>query len=110
MIAAITGRNGFIVAAIYHPSDSSRSPGRDHKAPLEALTDRPADITHLIDFMLGAWPDCGDPYDRPFLELALAGRAEALVTGDKDLLALVETFTVRILIRASPGIGRDILA
>ena len=47
---------GFIVAAINHPSDSSRSPEHDHKDPLSALTDRPADIKHLVDFMLGAWP------------------------------------------------------
>ncbi|MYE53876.1 MAG: putative toxin-antitoxin system toxin component, PIN family [Chloroflexi bacterium] len=33
-------------------------------------------------------PECRDPSDRPFLELALAGRANALVTGDQDLLAL----------------------
>jgi hypothetical protein len=47
---------GFIVAAINHPSDSGRSPQRDHKDPLAALTDRPADIKRLIDFMLGARP------------------------------------------------------
>jgi predicted dienelactone hydrolase len=47
---------GFIVAAINHPSDSSRSPELDHKDPLSALTDRPADIKHVVDFMLGAWP------------------------------------------------------
>ena len=46
---------GFIVAAINHPSDSSRSPEHDHKDPLSALTDRPADIKRLVDFMLGAW-------------------------------------------------------
>lgn len=33
-------------------------------------------------------PDCRDPFDRPFLELAAAGRARLLVTGDRDLLAL----------------------
>lgn len=31
---------------------------------------------------------CRDPYDAPFLELAVAGRAKLLVSGDKDLLAL----------------------
>ncbi len=31
-------------------------------------------------------PDCRDPFDRPFLELALVAKADALVTGDKDLL------------------------
>jgi putative PIN family toxin of toxin-antitoxin system len=33
-------------------------------------------------------PDCRDPFDRPFLELAVAGRAAVLVSGDRDLLAL----------------------
>ena len=42
-------------------------------------------------------PDCRDPSDRPFLELALAGRADALVTGDSDLLALAPVFSVPIL-------------
>ncbi|WP_428277987.1 putative toxin-antitoxin system toxin component, PIN family [Candidatus Palauibacter sp.] len=31
-------------------------------------------------------PECRDPFDRMFLELALAGRADAQVTGDEDLL------------------------
>ena len=44
-----------------------------------------------------AAPECRDPFDRAFLELALAGRADALVTGDADMLALGETFCVPIL-------------
>ena len=42
-------------------------------------------------------PDCRDPFDRSFLEVALSGRADALVTGDGDLLALAPTFPVPIL-------------
>jgi putative PIN family toxin of toxin-antitoxin system len=33
-------------------------------------------------------PACRDPFDLPFLHLAIAGRAQALVSGDRDLLAL----------------------
>jgi putative PIN family toxin of toxin-antitoxin system len=33
-------------------------------------------------------PNCRDPFDMPFLELAVAGRARALVTRDLDLLVL----------------------
>jgi putative PIN family toxin of toxin-antitoxin system len=33
-------------------------------------------------------PACRDPFDLPFLHLALAGRARAIVSGDRDLLAL----------------------
>lgn len=41
--------------------------------------------------------DCRDPHDRPFLELASAGRADALVTGDQDLLTLAPVFSIPIL-------------
>ncbi|MDE0214412.1 MAG: putative toxin-antitoxin system toxin component, PIN family [Deltaproteobacteria bacterium] len=46
-------------------------------------------------------PLCRDPFDRPFLELALVGRADALVTGDEDLLALAPEFPVPIVTPAS---------
>ncbi|WP_459868116.1 putative toxin-antitoxin system toxin component, PIN family [Endothiovibrio diazotrophicus] len=32
--------------------------------------------------------ECRDPKDNKFLELAVAGGASALITGDQDLLAL----------------------
>ena len=44
-----------------------------------------------------AIPECRDPFDRPFLELALAGRADALVTGDSDILGLAGAFAVPVL-------------
>ena len=50
-------------------------------------------------------PECRDPFDRPFLKLALAASADALVTGGKDLLALAEVFSVSILRR--PTAMRD---
>lgn len=46
-------------------------------------------------------PSCRDPFDRPFLELALAAKADALITGDKDLLALANSFAVPILTPAA---------
>lgn len=42
-------------------------------------------------------PDCPDPDDTPFLQLALVGKASALVTGDKALLALAPRFACPIL-------------
>ena len=42
-------------------------------------------------------PPCRDPYDRPFLKLALVAQADALVTGDDDLLVLADVFSVPIL-------------
>lgn len=35
-----------------------------------------------------AVPRCRDPLDAPFLHLGVAGKARALVSGDRDLLAL----------------------
>ena len=42
-------------------------------------------------------PQCRDPFDLPFLQLAIAGRADFLVSGDKDLLVLASDFPVPIL-------------
>jgi len=36
-------------------------------------------------------PICRDPHDQMFLDLALASKADFLVTGDQDLLALAST-------------------
>ena len=44
--------------------------------------------------------DCRDPKDNPFLELALDGKAETIISGDKDLLVLNRWRGVRI---QSPG-------
>ena len=59
-------------------------------------------------------PECRDPLDRPFLALALAGEADTLLTGDKDLLALTGCFPVPILAPAafrvrlcSPSVGNE---
>ncbi len=41
--------------------------------------------------------DCRDPFDRPFVELAVAAKADVLVTGDKDLLVLASAFPIPIL-------------
>ena len=51
-------------------------------------------------------PACRDPLDRPFLELASTAGADALVTGDNDLLALAEVFPVPIL---RPSLFREYL-
>ena len=58
----------------------------------------------VIVSKLVAVPECRDPADRPFLELALAGKADALVTGDDDLLTLASVFSIPIL---TPNTIRD---
>ncbi len=42
-------------------------------------------------------PACRDPADIPFLQLAVAGKAEYLVTGDRDLLLLANRFACPIV-------------
>lgn len=45
-------------------------------------------------------PACRDPHDLPFLQLALASNADALVTGDADLLVLAPLRGIALL---TPG-------
>jgi uncharacterized protein len=42
-------------------------------------------------------PDCRDPLDQPFLQLAVAGKADYLVSGDQDLLLLADRFDCPIV-------------
>ena len=42
-------------------------------------------------------PSCRDPFDLPFLHLAIAGRAAALVSGDRGLLVLADELPCAVL-------------
>ena len=53
--------------------------------------------TVLLPEQLPVIPECRDPFDEPFLILALVGNADYLVTGDRDLLCLVDRFTCPIM-------------
>jgi putative PIN family toxin of toxin-antitoxin system len=46
---------------------------------------------------VGRLPQCRDPDDRMFLRLAFAARADALVSGDRDLLSLGARSRIPIL-------------
>lgn len=46
-------------------------------------------------------PTCRDPFDVPFLALSAGGRADALVTGDKDLLSMASRFSIPIITPAT---------
>jgi uncharacterized protein len=48
--------------------------------------------TVLIPDVVPEVPNCRDPFDVPFLVLAIAGQADYLVTGDQDLLCLQDQF------------------
>lgn len=39
-----------------------------------------------------AVPECRDALDAPFMHLAMAGKAQVLVSGDRDLLAIAADF------------------
>lgn len=54
-------------------------------------------LTTLLPNPLLVILPCRDQADIPFLQLALAGKADVLVTGDKDLLVLAGMFDCRIL-------------
>jgi putative PIN family toxin of toxin-antitoxin system len=56
-------------------------------------------FAEIIDAVLptGEVPICRDKYDQIFLELAVAGEADALVTGDEDLLVLAEQSPIPIM-------------
>jgi putative PIN family toxin of toxin-antitoxin system len=68
------------------------------------------DIEIIIEKMYQAWEKvpilrritaCRDPHDDMFLELAVSGQADALVTGDADLLVLNPFLGVNIVM---PGV------
>ncbi len=49
--------------------------------------------TVIIPTLPPPTPVCRDPCDTPFLELAIAGEADFLVTGDQDLVSLSAEFS-----------------
>jgi uncharacterized protein len=51
----------------------------------------------LVPPRMAGTASCRDIHDRPFLRLAVAGRADALVSGDADLLAMKPHFHIPIL-------------
>jgi putative PIN family toxin of toxin-antitoxin system len=46
---------------------------------------------------LPATPTCRDKFDVPFLQLAVTGKANFLVSGDQDLLSLADKFVCPII-------------
>jgi putative PIN family toxin of toxin-antitoxin system len=61
----------------------------DEAARQELLADYlPWCVTVHIPNPPPATPECRDPYDQPFLQLAVVGQADYLVSGDRDLLSL----------------------
>ncbi len=57
------------------------------RARREELLARLAPLVEIVEIVQLVRP-CRDPRDDKFLEAAVNGRADVLITGDKDLLAL----------------------
>lgn len=51
-------------------------------------------------------PRCRDPHDQMFVDLALAGHVDYLVTGDKDLLALSDLLSCQVI---TPAVFREMM-
>ncbi|GMR24027.1 MAG: putative toxin-antitoxin system toxin component, PIN family [Acidobacteriota bacterium] len=49
-----------------------------------------AEVVHITPTNLDTLPRCRDPNDQMFLELAICGDADVLVTGDDDLIEIAE--------------------
>ncbi len=54
-------------------------------------------FAEIVEVVEEDYPTCRDPDDRVFLALAEQAGADAMVTGDDDLLALKEDFPIPIL-------------
>lgn len=64
----------------------------------ELLSDYlPYAVTVKIPAKAPRTPDCRDPGDVPFLQLAVAGKADFLVSGDRDLLTIEGRFACPIV-------------
>lgn len=57
----------------------------------------PCCATVRMPAKLPATPVCRDKFDMPFLQLAVAGKADYLVAGDRDLLILAGQFACPII-------------
>ena len=51
----------------------------------------------MMPLVLPVTPVCRDPKDVPFLQLALVGKADVLVTGDHDVFSILEPVPFRNL-------------
>lgn len=81
-----------LIRALAYPKFGLSEPDQrellgDYLPSCESVTVHPP-LDHL--------PRCRDPHDQKFLELAVAGNAAWLLTGDRDLLALEGRVACRI--------------
>ncbi|MBR0857128.1 alpha/beta hydrolase family protein [Bradyrhizobium liaoningense] len=89
--AEVLADGGFVVVALDHPVDSGGSDMSRADTPT-ALTERPADITRVIDYMLTAWSDHAklDPAHIGFFGFSRGGYTGLVVAGgNPDLRKMI---------------------
>jgi uncharacterized protein len=71
----------------------------DKYLPLEMRQELLDNLTETVEFIevTAQISECRDPKDNKYLELALSGQAECIVTGDDDLLVLNPWRSIEIL-------------
>ncbi len=74
---------GFVVAAINHPGDNGNDSSK--RDTLSVLGSRPADMVHLVDFLLHEWKDKAviDPATIGFFGFSLGGYTGLVLVGAK---------------------------
>jgi len=68
-------------------------------ADIEALLGEYLPLTTVVEVpsAINDLPNCSDPNDQMFIDLACAGHADLLVSGDRDLLTMAEPCPFEII-------------
>jgi uncharacterized protein len=100
--ALLKAQNGIVLSSdatlleLIHVMSRSRFDRYVERTIRQRLTAQYVNATELIDISAPIRA-CRDPRDDKFLEVAVHGRAQAIVTGDADLLALHPFHGIEIL-------------
>src|SRR5260364_275837 len=86
----------FCTCICARPADSITSGLAVWSMPSTCIKSYRCRTVHVSDVPF-EMPLCRDPFDLPFLQLATAGKADYLVTGDADLLCLSDQFVPPII-------------
>lgn len=74
---------------------------REDRGVMDEILDMIIMRSHFAEALPGMGPECRDPNDQMFLDLAVSNGARYIVSGDKDLLA-VGSFPGGLVIKPKP--------
>lgn len=74
---------------------------REDRGVMDEIIDMVIMRSHFAEAFAGVGPECRDPNDQMFLDLAVSTGAKYIVSGDKDLLT-VGSFTGGLVIKPKP--------